>query len=1329
MATRSSNNPYGTFTEGTDKRIGDAFPIIEAVYKRLSELMYLVDNAYRLQPGQVELRYVEETKTVEWSYTNVGEWHVLFVNDGVVSVDPGGNSGGGLPLDIDALLSDIMAQLALKANIVSPTFTGAPKAPTPVSSSNDTSIATTSFVKTVVNALEIPPPEESGSLSLFYSGSLSDGILFTGSNGLPDNAVVTSVLVASNNEAGVYIPTNAQGLSKRNIYLDITANTVEGTATLPVAVAAGEWVPSPPKEPLAPGKFMGAYWGDYTMYKGIGRLGTIDFMSGLWTANADQTLMFDPQTGAAYVPEHYWNLDYISEPNMMGGNVPSGGTRVALASQLSHLFYAFFFPNCTYAEWLRLVPYMEFPPPSVFGTIEEAVAAGGTNRGAWSSSASYVTNDVVLHDDVYYAALCANTNQNPYWLDATSGVSSLWIAGSYFAPPSDGGVLIPTYTKNALVKPLPLVPGTAYSQTAYLGNITPVGGYATVKAFISAGGVGPGTVWRTDATHYWCGLNWAGYWADPALSPGDGSQHTQGAGTPDMIAKAHRRIYWRTIIPRGALVPTDTDTWQKFLKKMPALRAANPALKFILSVGGWSRSHYLGIVGASPTLRETFVNSCMAYCKKFLSDGIDMDWETPGGNGDTNYIINNIWPDEVGYAAMRESATTDPTLNTFDKDGYTAIMSDLRSAFNLYVDQGGRYLELSSAIVPGDYALYNVMDSFQYQDNIMLMSYIFYGTWQPEILPFAGLYKAAGHPEMNSFLTVDGFAQRVTNSHNGVGGAGELGTGKSWAGGTFELTCPKNKVVIGTTSNGVAYAVSTGNFAAVPVADGYEITGVNNGGATPWKSPAYNGSSFIDEDALYYRYISGELTRYWDAGSKTAIYAVDNNSGKEVISADDVTGFWHKAHYVVTEGYRGMMIWEVSGDTKFFPSEGWPVRMGGLVEDADHNQFNGVDTMVYVMNRGATGGASGTGDIVLSRTSNNAAGTPTLVTFSVENVAATGIKVTYEIVTGGNTLNIPATPPTEPPPEEPPVEPPVEPPPVDPVVTTSPFYWYGDSLSTTQWDGSGVGPTLSTLLSQPVVVKAAVGMQSQEIAVRFGGRSSLFTVEGNLIPASGPVNVTSRVILPIGYTAADRVADPCYSTAVRSVPGTLAGVNGTYTSDGGRVNYPTTDPQPTYWRFTRDTAGATVAVPPKTPFIIDVPDDRYDATCIIWMGTNNMGWWLEEDGVLNDFAGCVAAMTNTPKRFILLGPITFPYWVQWLHDQVAYVNNALTSLYGDNYINVMQLLLANGNGSAGDNADIAANLPPRSLRTSQYDGHLNTAGSNLVATAVFNKLTAKGWIA
>ena len=52
-------------------------------------------------------------------------------------------------------ITNLTADLALKAPLDSPVFTGDPKAPTPTAGDNDTSVATTSFVVTALSSVNI----------------------------------------------------------------------------------------------------------------------------------------------------------------------------------------------------------------------------------------------------------------------------------------------------------------------------------------------------------------------------------------------------------------------------------------------------------------------------------------------------------------------------------------------------------------------------------------------------------------------------------------------------------------------------------------------------------------------------------------------------------------------------------------------------------------------------------------------------------------------------------------------------------------------------------------------------------------------------------------------------------------------------------------------------------------------------------------------------------------------------------------------------------------------------------------------------------------------
>ncbi|MFJ6945787.1 glycoside hydrolase family 18 protein [Streptomyces wuyuanensis] len=84
------------------------------------------------------------------------------------------------------------------------------------------------------------------------------------------------------------------------------------------------------------------------------------------------------------------------------------------------------------------------------------------------------------------------------------------------------------------------------------------------------------------------------------------------------------------------------------------LKAEHPGLKVLISLGGWSWSTHFSDAARTPASRKAFVASCLdLYIKGDLPvdgarggagaaagvfDGIDLDWEWPGSEGDTDTV-------------------------------------------------------------------------------------------------------------------------------------------------------------------------------------------------------------------------------------------------------------------------------------------------------------------------------------------------------------------------------------------------------------------------------------------------------------------------------------------------------------------------------------------------------------------------------------------------------------------------------------------------------------------------------------------------------------------
>ncbi|EJG0971418.1 chitinase, partial [Vibrio parahaemolyticus] len=140
-----------------------------------------------------------------------------------------------------------------------------------------------------------------------------------------------------------------------------------------------------------------------------------------------------------------------------------------------------------------------------------------------------------------------------------------------------------------------------------------------------------------------------------------------------------------------------------------ALKQRNPDLKIIPSIGGWTLSDpFYDFVNKAN--RDTFVASVKKFLKTWkFYDGVDIDWEFPGGGG----------------------AAADKGDPVNDGPAYVALMRELRAMLDELEAETGRTYELTSAIGVGYDKIedVNYADAVQYMDYIFAMTYDFYGGW------------------------------------------------------------------------------------------------------------------------------------------------------------------------------------------------------------------------------------------------------------------------------------------------------------------------------------------------------------------------------------------------------------------------------------------------------------------------------------------------------------------------------------------------------------------------------------------------------------------------
>jgi len=166
------------------------------------------------------------------------------------------------------------------------------------------------------------------------------------------------------------------------------------------------------------------------------------------------------------------------------------------------------------------------------------------------------------------------------------------------------------------------------------------------------------------------------------------------------------------------------------LAQLQALKAKNPRLKVILSVGGWGADNFSD-AAFNQTMRDRFAASAINIIRLYALDGLDLDWEYPGQPG-------------PGIKYLDE-----------DKQNFTLLLRTLRTRLDALSDERHRHgadrYTLTIATAGGKYFQHTEMDRLHvYVDWINIMGYDLAGPWSKTTAHHAGLY--GGAPSSESFV-------------------------------------------------------------------------------------------------------------------------------------------------------------------------------------------------------------------------------------------------------------------------------------------------------------------------------------------------------------------------------------------------------------------------------------------------------------------------------------------------------------------------------------------------------------------------------------------------
>ena len=159
----------------------------------------------------------------------------------------------------------------------------------------------------------------------------------------------------------------------------------------------------------------------------------------------------------------------------------------------------------------------------------------------------------------------------------------------------------------------------------------------------------------------------------------------------------------------------------EFLARLRALKARNPRLKIIVSVGGWGADGFSD-AAAGEQSRAMFADSAAALLVHSEVDGIDLDWEYPGLAG--------------------------PGIRHRDQDrrNFTLLLAAMRARFDALARERGRhdpYL-ITAALADGEFVAHIELDRIHaYLDWINLMTYDFHNSLTPTTGHHAALTRSA----------------------------------------------------------------------------------------------------------------------------------------------------------------------------------------------------------------------------------------------------------------------------------------------------------------------------------------------------------------------------------------------------------------------------------------------------------------------------------------------------------------------------------------------------------------------------------------------------------
>lgn len=305
----------------------------------------------------------------------------------------------------------------------------------------------------------------------------------------------------------------------------------------------------------------------------------------------------------------------------------------------------------------------------------------------------------------------------------------------------------------------------------------------------------------------------------------------------------------------GEMIVGDPTADLALFSQWAAIRDANPHLKLLVSVGGWSWSNNFSHMARTEETRRAFANSVVEFLRAYELDGIDIDWEYPVEGGEED---NSRGPE--------------------DRDNFVLLTNAVREALDAAGSVDGKYYLQTIASSQGDnfVANANLAESSKALDFINIMTYDYSGSWEALAHHNSPLYYDKNHP------------QATAPRNHALGGVmGELNGG-----------VPGYKINIGIPFYGKGWTgcAADGQYQACPSA-----------AFGTWENGVFDYADIKDH------YVNqGGYASHWNNASKAA-YLYNPDTGV-FITYNDERSMMYIASLVKSLDLSGAMSWEISGD-------------------------------------------------------------------------------------------------------------------------------------------------------------------------------------------------------------------------------------------------------------------------------------------------------------------------------------------------------------------------------------------------------------------------------